>query len=137
MINCARIFKSERSCHAIFFLFKGVSQVKCEMWGPTPFTHLPTGTLEYVCAGVSQGVFTEAPAGFSKDAFLNLTYTIDPTSKKLLRLEFGGSDHSDAFHAKFPTDFTISDIAGFLGSTAKSTSAFGRVDNFVIAIGDE
>ena len=92
----------------------------------------PSGTLEYVSNGVSQGVFTAAPAGFSTAAFLNLTYTVDPATRKITHLIFAGNDYTADFLATFPADFTHSDTAGFLGSTATNASFFGRVDNFIV-----
>ena len=108
-----------------------------EPYATTSFTGIlvnPSGTLEYVRAGVSQGVFTAAPAGFSTSAFLNLTYTVDPATRKITQLIFAGADHTADFLASFPANFTPSDTAGFLGSTATNANFFGRVDNFIVAL---
>ncbi len=108
-----------------------------EPYATTGFTGIlvnRSGALEYVRDGVSQGVFTTAPAGFSTTAFLNLTYTVDPATRKITQLIFAGIDFTADFLASFPADFTHSDTAGFLGSTANNASFFGRVDNFTVTL---
>jgi hypothetical protein len=94
----------------------------------------PAGTLEYVLGGTSQGIFTTAPAGFSTSAFLNLSYTVDPTTNDITNLVYAGTDYTSAFTSTFPSNFTASDIAGFYGQTANNASLFGRVDNFVVDV---
>ena len=108
-----------------------------ESYATTRFTGIlvnRSGTLEYVRDGVSQGVFTAAPAGFSTAAFLNLTYTVDPATRKITQLIFADIDYTADFLTSFPADFTHSDTAGFLGSTATDASFFGRVDNFIVTL---
>ena len=94
----------------------------------------PAGTLEYVLNGVSQGIFTTAPGGFSVGAFLNLSYTIDPTTSDITSLVYAGTDYTTDFTSTFPANFTPSVNAGFLGSTAANANYFGRVDNFVVEL---
>jgi hypothetical protein len=109
-----------------------------EVSSTTRFTGIlvnPAGTLEYVREGESQGVFAKAAAGFSTEQFYRLTYSVDPASESLLKLEFGGSDHTADFRARFPANFIPSATAGFLGSTAEDADCFGRVDNFLVAVG--
>jgi methionine-rich copper-binding protein CopC len=80
-----------------------------EVSSTTRFTGIvvnPAGTLEYVREGKSRGTFTKPPAGFSPGDFLTLSYTVDPATKAILKLEFAGTDHTADFLAKFPADFT-------------------------------
>jgi len=93
----------------------------------------PAGTLEYVSAGASQGVFTAAPGGFSTSAFNTLSYTVDPTTSTLTSLNFAGTDYLTDFTTAFPAPgFTASDTAGFYGQTSSNAGYFGRVDNFIV-----
>ena len=90
------------------------------------------GTLEYVLNGASQGVFTTALAGFSTSAFINLSYTVDPTTGTLTNVTYGGTDYTASFAAV--NNFVASDIAGFYGQTSNNIAFFGRVDNFAIDV---
>ena len=110
--------------------------------GTTPSAHTnftgiavnPAGTLEYVSAGASQGIFTTAPGGFSTSAFNTLSYTVDPTTSTLTSLNFAGTDYLTDFTTAFAAPgFTASDRAGFYGQTANNANLFGRVDNFIVS----
>jgi len=108
-----------------------------EVSSTTHFTGIlvnPSGTLEFVRDGESQGVFTTAPEEFSKNHFLTLTYTVDPATRTITRLVFAEQDYTADFTGRFKEAFTSAAIhAGFLGSTGANPEFFGRVDNFTIA----
>ena len=90
--------------------------------------------MEYVLNGASQGVFTTAPGGFSTGAFLNLSYTVDPTTNDITNLVYAGTDYTTDFTSAFPSNFAVSDNAGFYGQTSTNAGFFGRVDNFVVDV---
>ena len=110
----------------------------------TTFTGLvvnPDGTLRLVTPGSPNGIgsstFFAAPfAGFNRNDFYNLTYTVNTTTGAISNVIFDGNDDSADFNttaAGFEPSTTDGSLnAGFYGSTDTNGAFFGQVDNFSV-----
>lgn len=98
----------------------------------------PGGALVLVIAGVRQAATTVAAfPGFSTDNFYNLTYSLDTSTGSITSVSFNGNDYTSAFNGGTTAGVftsTLTNLFGFYGATAESTSLTSRVDNLSISI---
>ena len=102
----------------------------------TGLTFRPDGALNLVVDGVLQAATVAPFGGFLTSSFYTLTYSVNTVSGSITAVKLNGTDYTGVFGGATTAGIftgSLTNLAGFYGSTAVSPSFTPVVDNFKIS----